>query len=369
MKPILRKLCAATLATLVPFLASAEQWTPEKAQNWAAGQPWRVGSNFAPSTAINQLEMWQAETFDLETIDRELGWAASIGMNSARVFLHHLLWEQDPEGFLERINQFLAVADQHGIGVMLVLFDDVWDPHPQLGVQRPPRPHVHNSGWVQSPGRAVLLDTARRAALEPYVKGVIDRFKDDPRVIVWDLYNEPGNPNRSAYGNWEIEDKARYSLDLLKRSFAWAWQVRPSQPITAGVWTGDWSSPEKRDELNRYMLDNSDVITFHAYGDLEKTRAMAEPLFAYKRPVLCTEFMARPAGSRLEEILPYFKEKQIGAYQWGLVQGKTQTNYPWDSWKQPYDAEPDEWFHELFRTDGTPYIQAEVELYKSLTAR
>jgi hypothetical protein len=362
-----------TLALAGTFLAiagqaAAQQWTEAQAAEWAKTQPWRVGANFAPSTAINQLEMWQAETFDPETIDRELGWAAGIGMNAMRVFLHHLLWEQDPQGLLERVDRFLAIAEKHKIGVMLVLFDDVWDPHPHLGTQRPPRPHVHNSGWMQSPGRAVLLDEEKRAALEPYVKGVIERFKDDPRVIVWDLYNEPGNPNRSAYGRWEIEDKPKYSLDLVRKSFAWAWEIRPSQPITIGVWTGDWSTKDKRDALNAYSLDHSDIVTFHVYGPMEKTRGMTEPLFAYNRPVMCTEYMARPAGSRLEEALPYFKEKDVGAFQWGLVAGKTQTNYPWDSWNKPYDTEPEEWFHEVFHIDGTPYRDAEAELYRKLRA-
>ena len=366
MKPLLR------FATILPLLASVAfaegQWSPEKAQEWAKSQPWLVGSNFTPSTAINQLEMWQAETFDPETIDRELGYAAGCGMNTARVFLHNLLWEQDSEGLLKRMDQFLTIADKHKIGIMFVLFDDVWDPHPHLGVQRQPRPHVHNSGWVQAPGRAVLLDDAKRAALEPYVKGVLTRFKDDKRVIIWDLYNEPGNPNKSAYGKWEIEEKPKYSLDLVKKCFQWAWEVRPAQPLTIGVWTNDWSTKEKRDALNAYQLDNSDITTFHVYGDLAKTKSFTEPLFEYGRPVLCTEFLARSAGSRLQDILPYFKEKKVGAYQWGLVAGKTQTQYPWETWNKAYDEEPKEWFHELFHKDGKPFDPVETDLYKKLTS-
>lgn len=369
MKPIFRATrLLPLLAFLAPGILSAQQWTPEQAQAWAKTQPWRAGANFAPSTAINQLEMWQADTFDPATIDRELGWAAGVGMSTMRVFLHDLLWQQDSEGLLKRMDQFLAIADKHKIGIMFVLLDDVWDPNPQLGKQREPKPHVHNSGWVQSPGKAVLLDEKKRAALEPYVKGVLTRFKDDKRVIVWDLYNEPGNPNKSAYGPEEIPNKPELSLDLVKKCFTWAQEVRPSQPLTIGVWTNDWSTKDKRDALNAYQLDHSDVITFHAYSDLAKTKAATEPLFEYKRPVICTEFMARPAGSKLQEILPYFKEKGVWAYQWGLVAGKTQTQYPWDSWKKTYDAEPPVWFHELFHKDGKAYDAEETALYKKLTA-
>ncbi|WP_193214855.1 cellulase family glycosylhydrolase [Luteolibacter marinus] len=367
MKPELR-------AVLLPFLLlaptlHAQQWTAEQANQWAETQPWRAGSNFAPSYAINQLEMWQADTFDLEAIDRELGYAAGCGMNAARVFLHNLLWEQDSKGLLERMDRFLAVADKHKIGIMFVLFDDVWDPSPKLGKQRAPKPHVHNSGWVQSPGKEVLGDPAKRADLEPYVKGVLKRFKDDKRVIVWDLYNEPGNPNKSAYGPVELADKPEHSLDLVKKCFEWAWEVRPSQPLTIGVWTNDWSTKDKRDALNAYQLDHSDIITFHAYADLKRTREMTEPLFAYGRPVMCTEYMARTAGSLLVEILPYFKEKHVGAFQWGLVAGKTQTQYPWESWKRDFEKEPDVWFHELFHKDGKPYDPAETDLYKQLTSQ
>jgi hypothetical protein len=147
-------------------LGARERWTPAEAEAWYREKPFLVGANFIPSTAINPLEMWQVETFDPETIDRELGFAAAIGFNSMRVFLHHLLWEQDREGFLERVERFLAICDRRGIGVMMVLLDGVWDPNPRAGKQREPRPHVHNSGWVQSPGAAVLDDPRRQDELQ-----------------------------------------------------------------------------------------------------------------------------------------------------------------------------------------------------------
>src|SRR5437762_6188135 len=104
--------------------SKSEPWSPEKAAAWYKEQPWLVGCNFLPSTAINQLEMWQADTFDPKTIDRELGWAASIGMNTCRVYLHDLAYEQDPAGFKERLSQFLVICKRHGIRPVLVFFDD-----------------------------------------------------------------------------------------------------------------------------------------------------------------------------------------------------------------------------------------------------
>jgi len=327
-----------------------------------------VGCNFGPSTAINQLEMWQAETFDPETIDRELAWAEALGFTSIRVYLHHLLWQQHARGILNRMEKFLDIAERHNIGVMFVLLDGVWDPFPQLGEQRDPRPHVHNSGWVQSPGVKVLRDPERHDELKGYIKGIVGHFNHDPRVQAWDVFNEPDNINRPAYVSYEPQNKPELALMLLKKAFAWAREAGPTQPITAAVWAGDWSEGNLS-AINKFMLEQSDIITFHCYSDLAATKARVETLKRYNRPIICTEYMARPAGSTFQDILPYFKQERIGAYNWGFVAGKTQTIYPWDSWEKQYTAEPDVWFHDIFRADGTPYDPEEVRLIKQLTGR
>lgn len=343
---------------------AAGRWPAEKANAWYAEQPWLVGCNFTPSTAINQLEMWQAETFDPETIDRELGWAAGIGMNTVRVFLHDLLWEQDSEGLLKRMEQFLTIADKHDIRPLFVLFDSVWNPRPALGKQPEPKPHLHNSGWVQAPHIDVLKDPAKVDALEPYVKGVLEKYKNDGRVLGWDLYNEPGNKNDKD----GVENKDQLCYDFLVKVFGWAREVNPSQPLTAGVWEKEWTGPDAT-ALNRLMLTHSDVISFHGYHSLERMKERVAELKPLGRPLLCTEYMARTAGSTFAEHLPYFKENKIGAYNWGLVAGKTQTQYPWESWRQEFTAEPEVWFHEVFRPDGTPYDKAETDLFKKLTGK
>jgi hypothetical protein len=351
--------------------AAGERWSAERANAWYAEQPWLVGTNFNPSTAINQLEMWQADSFDLETIDEELALSASIGMNTHRVFLHDLLWEQDAEGLLGRIDQFLAAADRHGIRTMLVLFDGVWDPHPELGEQREPVPHRHNSGWVQSPGAEALKDRSQYPRLERYVQGVIGRFEDDDRILAWDLFNEPENTNDRAYGTVELDDKRERAFDLLREAFAWAREVNPSQPLTAGVWGHfigpDGRQPEALTDISRFMLDNSDVISFHTYETPDVAPHQIEFLQSYGRPILCTEYLARSRDNSFEKLLPLFQQHKVGAYNWGFVAGRTNTLYPWDSWDREYTGEPEVWHHEIFRADYTPYRAAEVELIRSLT--
>jgi hypothetical protein len=346
----------------------SELWTVEQANEWYQEQDWLVGCNFSPSTAINQLEMWQEDSFDPETIDRELGWAEDLGFNTARVYLHDLLWEQDSTGFLERIDEFLEISDSHGIKIMFVLFDGVWHPYPKLGTQPEPTPHVHNSGWVQSPGLEVLQDSTQDPRLERYVKGVIRHFAEDDRVLIWDIFNEPDNPNVSAYGDIESKDKAELALRLLKKSFEWGREAGPSQPITSGVWRGDYSDPKNLAPMDSFMLYNSDINSFHQYEGPEEFTEVMNHLKQYERPLLCTEYMARGNESTFQDILPIMKENNIGAYNWGFVAGKSQTVYPWDSWTKTYTAEPELWFHDIFRTDGTPYRQAEVDLIKQLTS-
>jgi hypothetical protein len=349
--------------------AEPNPWPVEKAIAWSGSHPWFVGCNYAPSTAINQLEMWQPDSFDVITIERELGWAESLGFNSLRVFLHDLPWEQDAAGFLTRIEQFLAVADRHKISVVFVLFDGVWNPFPHLGKQPAPKPGLHNSGWVQSPGVKILADVRKHEGLKDYVQGVIGFFKADRRIHAWDLFNEPDNPNRSSYGQVELSNKAGMAQSLLEKAFIWAREVGPTQPLTAGVWAGDLSAPEKLSPINRLMLMQSDIISFHNYRPLAELKKDVSSLKRYQRPMLCTEYMARPVGSTFNPVLTYLKDENIGAYNWGFVAGKTQTIFPWDSWQKAYDSEPPLWFHDIFRADGTPYNATEVGFIRKLTAK
>lgn len=345
------------------------RWSAERANAWYAQQPWLVGANYVPSDAINQLEMFQAATWNPQINDRELGWAQSIGMNTMRVFLQDQLWTQDPKGFVQRLNEFLAIASKHGIRPIFVLFDSCWDPLPQLGPQHPPIPGVHNSGWVQSPGAKEMEDPSYEPKLEAYVRGVVGAFANDPRVLAWDVWNEPDNPNEN-YRAEEMKGKVARVDELLPLAFAWARSAKPSQPLTSGVWQGDWSHPSQESATTKIQLAESDIVTFHNYGWPEQFEARIKSLLPYGRPIICTEYMARGAGSTFDNDLPIAKRYHVGAINWGLVAGKTQTYYPWDSWKRPYVLmQPTVWFHDVFHPDGTPYREREVDLMRELTGR
>jgi len=356
------------LITMANAQVSPGRWSEARANDWYQHQPWLVGSNFLPATAINELEMWQAETFDASEIDKELGWAEGLGMNTMRVFLHDLLWQQDSAGFQKRIDSFLSVASKHHIRPILVLFDSCWDPYPKLGPQHPPVPGVHNSGWVQSPGAKALSDTTQEARLRAYVEGVVGGFANDSRILAWDVWNEPSNGNGGAYGKVELKNKGERVLDLLPKVFAWARSVHPSQPLTSGLWEGDWSSPDKLEPIARVQFEQSDVMSFHNYNWPEDFEEHVRWLEAYHRPILCTEFMARSVGSTFDAILPIAKQHHVAAINWGLVAGKSQTYLPWDSWEKPYVLQPPPvWFHEVFHPDGKPYREREAEIIRDLS--
>ena len=358
-----------TAAAVAANAAPSARWSEKEAQDWYAKQPWLVGSNYIPANAINELEMWQAESFDPKRIDLELGWAESLGLNTMRVFLHDLLWQQDPEGFRKRIDTFLIISKKHGIRPMFVLFDSCWDPQPKLGPQHAPIPGVHNSGWVQSPGAAALMDPAQYPRLEAYVKGVVGAFATDDRILAWDVWNEPDAPN-DDYKKFEVPDKPPLIAKLLPQAFEWARQAGATQPLTSGVWSGDWASPEKLGMITQIQLDNSDVVSFHNYDNPSSFEKHIQALIQYHRPIICTEYMARSNGSFFEGSLTVAKKYNVGAINWGLVAGKTQTYFPWDSWEHPYtDREPAIWFHEIFRTDGKPYIPEETEFIRRIIGR
>ncbi len=316
--------------------AGAQRWSAAAANGWYAKQPWLVGGNYIPATAINELEMWQADTFDPGRIDLELGWAEGIGMNTIRP--------------------------------VFVLFDSCWDPFPRVGRQRAPKPGVHNSGWMQSPGAKALQDVSQYPRLQAYVSGVVKAFANDSRVLAWDIWNEPDNLNQSSDGRLEPPNKVELVLALLPKAFEWARAAHPRQPLTSGVWKGDWSSGEKLTPMEKIQLGMSDVISFHNYDEPQEFEKRVIWLQAYHRPILCTEYMARGNQSTFAGTLPVAKKYKVAAINWGLVAGKTQTFLPWDSWRQPYvDREPAIWFHEVFRTDGTPYLADEAVFIRGIT--
>jgi len=327
-------------------------WSKEKAASWYSSQPWLAGCNFQPSTAINQVEMWAEETFDTATINKELGWAEELGFNIMRVYLSSEVWKDDAEGFKDRIDRYLAISFNHNIKTLFVFFDDCWNEETMKGKQPDPKPGVHNSGWVQDPAVSLRADTAALfPVLEKYVKDIMQTFRTDERILLWDLYNEPGN---SGHG--------LNSLPLLQNVFKWAREVNPSQPVSAGLWSF------KHPEIIYFQAKNSDIITYHNYSEPKIHEIWIHLLKTHGRPLICTEYMARRNNSRFENIMPLLKENNVGAINWGFVSGKTNTIFAWSE-PLPDVKEPELWFHDIYRQDKSPFDPEEIKLIKELTGK
>lgn len=327
------------------------KWSVEKANQWYAKQPFLVGCNYIPNNAINELEMWQSDTWSPEVINKELGWAEDLGMNVVRVYLHNLFYEHETQNYYNRIDEFLQIAEKHHIKVMFVLFDSCWNDDPEPGPQPQPKAGIHNSGWLRCPGTKMLNDTTTWHRLEAYTKDTIRHFAKDKRVLLWDLFNEPSN---SGYTD--------AIMPLLQKTFEWAREVNPVQPISSGWWIDHELS-------NEFMFANSDIITFHNYLDAHRLEnQIIELQTRFKRPVICTEYMARKHESTFQTCLPIFKKYKVGAINWGLVQGKTNTIY---AWSEPIHSgeEPALWFHDIFRQDGSVYNQHEVDVIRAATGK
>ena len=382
---------AKALGHSMPYQAVEGRWSIERARAWYDELPWLAGCNYYPATAINQIEMWQTDTWDPGTIERELGWCKDLGFNTHRVYLHDLVWAEDETGLYERMDQFLDCGASHGIRPFFVFFDDCHYPAAQLGAQPKVIPAYHNSGWVTCPERASALrfmhgtaDQAEVSRLKGYVQQTMARFRDDERVLMWELYNEPGRgagESGTRHGDLGYEDFGDGSCKLVHASWLWARDVAPSQPICSNtdgcVGSVNWS-------INAL---NSDVHSIHNYSPAAGVREQIERFRQDERPLFMTEYLARETGSTFQAVMPVLKEQRVAAINWGFVSGKAGTIWPWSSRHRdgvfrdsmelrakgevlaagaPY-PEPELWFHDILRTDGTPFAEEEIACIGALT--
>ena len=290
-----------------------------------------------------RLKCGKASTWDPETIRKELGWAQSIGMNTLRVYLHDLVWADDEVGLYKRMDEFLRICDDYRVRPSFVFFDDCHYPEPKLGEQPLPVARWHNSGWRNSPARGVALRFAEGKAtdeevarLKGYVQNTIRRFANDPRVLYWELYNEPGRgngENGDMAGAGSKSSIGEKSNRLVYYSWVWARQVNPSQPICSN---SAGSIGKMNIAINRL---NSDFHSIHSYSPPD---GLEKLILEYKkdgRPVVVTEWLARTRGSTVAECLPVMKKHKVGAINWGFVSGKSGTIWPWES-RRTADGKP-----------------------------
>ncbi len=363
MKKILILMVMLTILFNICF--ARERWTAEQANDWFAKQKYRAGVNYIPAYAINPIEIWSAETFDIKAIEKEFALMQSIGFNAIRVFLSDVVWFDNADLANARLAQFLDVAEKYDIGVMIVFFTHGGKDGGELGKQPEPT-GTHNSGWVKQPKMEIFLDKSKWGILENYVKSVMTRFANDKRILVWDIYNEPGNiksehvvGGRGKLTDEQVKWLENLGIDFIKESAKWARSCNPSQPITYGVWTNRLGKI-----YNETQFAESDVLSFHSYANLMSNLGRINELKKYNRPIMCTEWLARHLGSTFNPLLAFYKQNNVWSFAFGLVAGKMETWRPWPFLDKP--ATRGIWFHDIFKADHTPYDSTEIEYIKNV---
>ena len=346
-------------ALLFPIVVGAAprtgRWSEEKANQWYYSQEWVVGCDYVVSNAINQIEMWQESTFSPGLIDKELAVAAELGFNTIRLFLHDRVYDSDPKRFKNRLAQVLDICENYGIKVVMTFFTNggKFD-HIALGEQPAPTPGVHNPEWRQTPGAKAVNDPAEWPRLEKYVKDILKTFRHDKRIYCWCLYNEPENDNRGAN-----------SLPLMREAFKWGWEVNPDQPLTAPYASLMANDDRSNLAIWGFLAENCDIMSFHCYNPMNVLMdKYINPLKKMNRPIICTECVGRPANT-LFDMYTICKKENIGVLSFGLYDSKMQCKFHWDS--KPGAGEPKVWFHDIFKADGTPYDQKEIDFIKEIT--
>lgn len=355
------------------------RWTKEQAWDWYNARPWVMGVNYVPAITLHGIELFQEDTHEevMQSVRREFTLMQDVGINSVRVFLPFNVWYHDREKFFERMDRFLAELDAHGVTMMPVIFNDC------VGFRKPddvtpPRP----GGWQhydigchggQKADNAFSGETRRvawilwdepewRPVLEEYERALIGRYRDDPRIYCWDLWNEPGNSNRHDM-----------SIPYLRRAFEIGRELDPIQPLTAAPWSypADYGvNPDADVEpIQRVALDESDIVTFHNYECIERVRNVIAGIEREGRPMLNTEWLNRVLDNMVQDNLPLYHEKRIGSYSWGLVAGKSQHFLPWDNLWSNRSLPLQRWQHDLFDTYHTAYDPEELAIMRRLSPK
>ena len=270
------------------------------------------------------------------------------------------------------MDELLALLDGYGITLMPVLFNDCAPferPDPvfpdKMGSGWQPYDIGHHGGKAENPftgekrktGWILFDEEAWREPQYTYAKELIGRYARDPRIIMWDLWNEPGNSNRHSL-----------SMEYLEHVFEIARAVDPDQPLTAAP----WSYPEgygvaedvDLEPIQKRAVELSDIVSFHQYENFGRVKQVVKALAKEGRPLMNTEWLNRILDNNIRDLLPYFYENRIGSYHWGLVAGKSQFYLPWDYLREEDGLDLTLWQHDLYHEDYTPYDQEEIALFR-----
>ena len=372
-------LVAVAMLAMPLFAERQGPWTKERAWEWYRAQPWIRGCNYMPASCANRVDQWQElgceERF--AEMDRELAVAESIGFNTLRILVELQgfgVWLEEHDGFMDRFERALQIMASHKMRAIVVLGNDcmrpksIWQlpkPGPQtydIGYHGGRKQSQHGS-FPGEIGHSQVDDPELKPKFFRMCEELLTKYRDDDRILFWNLWNEPGAANRGEV-----------SVQPMKELFELAWRIDPKQPLAADLWAGDYGTNEKaKNQAQVWAGRLSDIVSYHCYGDYERqVRVIRLLRKRYARPMVNTEWLARTINNDVFTSYPLFYIEGIGCTCWGFVAGKYQTYEPWEyMWKEvekgterskSYDMT--KWFHDLYRPSLRPYDPKEIDLIK-----
>ncbi len=372
----------AGLATLSVFGARTEPWSKEKAWAWYNAQPWIRGCNYMPASAANRVDQWQqlGKEERFAEVEREFALAQKVGLNAMRILVEQQgfgVWLAEHDGFMANFERYLQLMQKYGLRAIVVLGNDCSRPK-ELWKLPTPGPQAYDIGYhggrrvtqhgsnPKAVGYTVLDDPQLRPKFYAMCEELLTKYRDDDRILFWNLWNEPGNNNRN--------DR---TMKDLRELFERAWKIDPKQPLAADLWTV-YGNPkgEGRHPVEKLAGELSDIISFHCYADYRTQQRTIKALRArWGRPMVNTEWLARINGDELRTSYPVFAQENVGSTCWGFVNGKYQTHEPYEPmWKTQFEyRNPNQpvtkWFHDLFRPSHHPYDPEEINILMNLNAQ
>ncbi|MBQ2987780.1 MAG: cellulase family glycosylhydrolase [Clostridia bacterium] len=353
------------------------RWSKEKAWEWYDSRPWLRGCNYMSADCANRVDQWQALGFEerFQTTETELALMQKTGFNTVRLIPEYVVWKEEHDGFMERFDRYLSLCAKYGISCMIVLANDCMPPKNELW--KKPFIGEQSVAWGYHGGKKSAQHSSF-AGVAPHfyfddpeeceryfdmVREIVTTYRNDARVCIWDVYNEPGAGRRT-----EI------TPPILQRMFDTVRACEPSQPLTSAVWSCEHllrksdSNPHK--QIEDIIFANSDIISYHYYGEYNTHVRIIKRLKEEGRPIVNTEWLGRIFHNDVFSLFPLFYLEKIGCYNWGFVAGKYQTYEPWDATWSAYergeleDVDFTKWFHDLYRPGHHPYDPKEIKLIR-----
>lgn len=350
-----------------------ERWSKERIWEWYNSRPWFRGCNYMSADCANRVDQWQELGFEerFKTTEEELKLMQETGFNTVRLIPEYVVWKEEHDGFMERFERYISLCAKYGISCMIVLANDCMPPktelwkkpyvgeqtydwgyhggkkHSQHGMHEGPAPHFY------------LDDADTREDYFDFVRELVTTYKNDERICVWDVYNEPGNSKRKDI-----------TLPNLKKMFEIVREIDPIQPLTAGLFMMRSDESIPLCEIEQFSAENSDIITYHFYRDYNAHVQVIKRLKKFGRPLMNTEWLGRCLHNDIFDLFPLFYLEKIGCYNWGFVAGKYQTYEPWEATWQKYalgketNVDFTKWFHDLYRPNHRPYDPKEIAVIK-----